>query len=47
MLGGVFKDEQKRHRLWFNSAYYYKGRGVPSRQVIEECLQSCRAAVGR
>lgn len=47
MLGGVFKDEQKKHRLWFNSAYYFRGRPVPSREVIEECLQACRGAVGR
>lgn len=42
MLGGVYKDEEKRHRIWFNSAYYYNGTKIPSRQIIQECLERCK-----
>jgi hypothetical protein len=43
MLGGVYKDEDKRHRIWFNSAYYYKEKKVPSREVIEDCLKKSKS----
>ncbi len=47
MLGGVYKDEEKKSRIWFNSAYYYKEKRIPSRDLIEESLKKCKGNIER